>query len=164
MRIQLSMYASSGVSAQLEDLRLLLDPVQCRLIPAHVTLCSEEDLSPAVLHDLRSRLEHAEMAQLTLTFGPAQAFGDHGIMLPCISGEPQFQALRAHVLGHPPQRHQTPHLTLAHPRNPKAPGNHISHTALLPREIRIHFNDIRLIEQREAGPWRVMETFTLAAH
>ncbi len=164
MRIQLSMYASSGVSTQLEDLRLLLDPVQCKLIPAHVTLCREEELTAPVLHDLRERLAHANMAQLTLVFGPAQPFGEHGIMLPCIAGEPQFQALREHVLGRRPDWHQTPHLTLAHPRNPKAPGNNIAHTALLPREIRIHFKDIRLIEQRDAGPWRVMETFTLAAH
>ncbi len=164
MRIQLSMYASSGVSEQLEDLRLLLDPVQCRLIPAHVTLCREEELTPTVLHDVRSRLSHANMTQLTLVFGPAQAFGGHGILLPCIGGEAQFQALREHVLGHPPQQHLAPHLTLAHPRNPKAPGNNIAHTALLPREIRIHFNDVRLIEQRESAPWRVLETFTLAAH
>ncbi len=164
MRIQLSMYASSGVSTQLEDLRLLLDPVQSSLIPAHVTLCREEELTAPVLHDLRSRLAHASMAQITLVFGPAQAFGDHGILLPCIQGEPQFQALREHVLGRRPERHQTPHLTLAHPRNPKAPGNHIAHTALLPSELRIHFNNVRLIEQRELRPWRVMEMFTLGDH
>ena len=164
MRFQLSMYASSGVSAQLEDLRLLLDPIQSSLIPAHVTLCREEELTTPVLHELRSRLEHARMEQLTLVFGRAEPFGEHGILLPCIHGESQFQALREHVLGRRPLQHQTPHLTLAHPRNPKAPGNDIAHTALLPSEIRIHFNNVRLIEQLDKGPWRVMEMFTLAGH
>ena len=164
MRIQLSMYASSGVSTQLEDLRLLLDPVQRSLIPAHVTLCREEELTVPVLHELRGRLAHASTEQMTLVFGRAQAFGEHGILLPCIQGEPQFQALREQVLGRRPERHQTPHLTLAHPRNPKAPGNNIAHTALLPSELRIHFNNVRLIEQQDKGPWRVLDVFTLGEH
>jgi hypothetical protein len=90
-------------------------------------------------------------------------FSEHGLWLKCIDGEDRFRALRRYLLGSPDVRDQKPHITLAHPRNPKAPGNSLSSTATLPERVEITFPDIRLIEQERGQPWRVLESYGLRA-
>ena len=51
-RTQLSLFVPPAQSAQIETLRRLLDPIQAKLIPAHITLCREDELAdftPAAL-------------------------------------------------------------------------------------------------------------------
>jgi 2'-5' RNA ligase len=160
-RIQLSLYVPQSASAELETVRGVLDPVQASLIPAHVTLCREDeiqDLDPSVL---RSRLAAPEATPVTLRFGPPEQFHGHGVMLPCVAGEPEFKSLRQWVLGSLAVRHQAPHITLAHPRNPKSARNALSDLPTLPNGIVITFNVVSRIQQDGIAPWQVLEQYTL---
>jgi hypothetical protein len=64
--------------------------------------------------------------------------------------------LRARILG-PSALPLAPHVTLAHPRNPKAPGNSLADViAQLPAPLELRFDSLNLIEQSHGGPWRVL--------
>jgi hypothetical protein len=160
-RIQLSLYLPSVPGAHLDALRRVLDPVQAALIPAHVTLCREDELdglAPAVIGE---RLRAA--APLTLAFGRATTFDGHGLMLPCEAGAAAYHALRARVLEGRPVREAAPHVTLAHPRNPRASGNDPRLVASLPVPLAVTFTDARLVRSEHGGPWHVLATFPLGA-
>lgn len=163
MRTQLSLYVPQSVSASLEAVRQLLDPIQAGLIPAHVTLCREDELVNLKPAELRSRLEATEATAITLVFGPPEPFHEHGLLLPCIAGEAEFRALRRWVLGAAVIKNQTPHITLAHPRNPKAPSNDFaSAAAKLPGNLAITFTGVYRIQQEGFQPWQVLEQYTLS--
>jgi hypothetical protein len=98
---------------------------------------------------------------VTLQFGRPQPIHEHGILLPCVAGENGFIELRKHVLGTRSPSRLSPHITLAHPRNPKAAGNCLARARLLPEELSIMFTCIHLIEQTGTAPWRVLDTFTM---
>jgi hypothetical protein len=159
-RVQLSLFAPPYSGADLEAIREIVDPVQRRLIPAHVTLCREDELGAISLHALQQRLRHAS-GPLTLHFGPPVRFGEHGILMPCVDGTDDFQALRAVVLADRHARPHLPHLTLAHPRNPKAPGNDLGATAALRAGLALTFEEVHLIEQVDGEPWAVRGTVAL---
>jgi len=158
-RSQLTMFVPEVFAAPIEAIRRVVDPVQHSLIPAHVTLCREDELE--TFEGWRERLTAmtAESIRLTLRFGRAVSFSGHGIMLPCIEGIEKFRNLRQAILGSDTIRDAQPHMTLAHPRNPKALGNAIEIGSELPSEFEITFDTIRLIEQVDAKPWNVIETF-----
>ncbi|MFZ6770032.1 2'-5' RNA ligase family protein [Undibacterium sp. Di26W] len=162
-RQQLSMFVPALVPAlaavELERVRSIVDPVQSSLIPAHITLCREDEISD--FPPIRQRLQHLVLPPITLTFGVAEVFSGHGLILHCIEGEPAFLQLREYILASSNIKTQRPHLTLAHPRNPKAPGNSLAATACLPNPLQISFTSICLIEQEGSGPWRVLERYAL---
>lgn len=182
VRRQLSLFAPPPASDLLDDLRAALDPVQHRLIPAHVTLAREDELSALVASDRTRELatdlatrfaaRFAERARargndaaLTLTFGAAVSVDGHGILLPCIDGETDFHALRVEILapaiGRDALRRPAAHVTLAHPRNPRAPGNSLASALRLPTPLALRFCEVRLIEQVGAAPWQALATFPL---
>jgi hypothetical protein len=156
IRRQLTLFVPERSSNRIEAVRRVVDPVQFALIPAHVTLCREEELESFV--GWPKRLQSMVFA-LTLQFGRAVPFSGHGIMLPCIDGVDQFRNLRQAVLGSDSIREHQPHLTLAHPRNPKASGNTIEAALQLPLSFEITFDTIRLIEQTGSGQWKTLESF-----
>jgi 2'-5' RNA ligase len=161
-RIQLTLYVPPPVSEQLEAVRRLLDPIQASLIAAHVTLCREDELASAETSVFWSRLAAARAGPVTLSFGHPEPFNEHGILLPCVAGEEEFQALRRLVLGSDEVRRQAPHITLAHPRNPKATDNSLSNAGRFQIEATISFTSVCLIEQEGSSPWRMLEQYTLA--
>jgi hypothetical protein len=59
-------------------------------------------------------------------------------------------------------REQAPHITLAHPRNPQAPGNNLSAVSL-PGLLAITFTSVSWIEQEEGAPWRIRHAYPLMA-
>jgi hypothetical protein len=158
-RIQLSLYVPLPHSDAIEAVRRVVDPVQFGLIPAHVTLCREDEL--ASFAGWRERLETLppEAIRLHLRFGRAVSFSGHGILLQCMEGIEAYRELRRRILGSSAVREMQPHLTLAHPRNPQAPGNTIEATFELPPSFEIAFDSVKLIEQVDSGPWK-----TLAIH
>lgn len=158
----------------LDALRAALDPVQHGLIPAHVTFAREDELDALTASDLAAALgatfagrarSYANVAALTLTFGAAVSFDGHGILLPCVDGEADFHALRSEILApaisRAALRRPAAHLTLAHPRNQRAPGNALATALRLPAPLSLTFGEVRLIEQVGAAPWRVLATFPL---
>jgi 2'-5' RNA ligase len=161
LRRQLSLYVPSGSAAELEAVRRLVDPVQSRLIPAHVTLCREDEVGQLSVAELQSRLSNGKLKPITLQFGQSEAFSGHGILLSCTGGQDGFQALREHILGSASIRTPRPHITLAHPRNPKAPGNSLASASGLPASLSITFDTLCLIEQEGKEPWRLIQSFHL---
>ncbi len=160
-RRQLTLFVPTAEALVLEAIRERLDPVQHRLMPAHVTLCREDELARFAGGALRDRLVHLNATPLTLAFGAAVPFAEHGVLLPCLAGEAEFQALRAMVLGETALRRHEPHLTLAHPRNPRSPHNVLATCAELPAPMTIVFTAACLIEQIAHEPWQVLGTYAL---
>lgn len=160
-RVQLSLYVPTSSAEILEATRRLLDPIQCSLIPAHVTLCREEDLQDLNLANLVSIIASSGAGPMSLKFGSPQVFQEHGVLLPCIEGEEEFQELRCRLLGSRSVRRQAPHITLAHPRNSCSPHNKPSNLGAVPSGLVITFSEVRYIMQEAAMPWQVIATYPL---
>lgn len=160
-RDQLSLFLGGPGAQALNACRALLDPVQARLIPAHVTVCREDELQelPAGgLAALTARLHGS--APLDLQFGAPERFGGHGVLLPCTAGQAGLDALRRRLLGRDDVRAQPAHITLAHPRNPRAPGNGDA----LPERLAVSswaLTDLRWIRQVDGGVWATVARFSL---
>jgi 2'-5' RNA ligase len=62
------------------------------------------------------------------------------------------------------ERPLAPHVTLAHPRNPRAPGNSLA-LALesLPAPLELRFDSLNLVEQRDGGSWQVLSHIALSS-
>ena len=161
IRRQLSLYVPEPQRIAIDVVRAVLDPVQHRLIPAHVTLCREDELAAIDESALATRLEGA--SPITLRFGAPERFDGHGLLMPCIAGEPDVHVLRQQALDRNDVRRATPHLTLAHPRNPMAPGNDLANAASLQGGVTLQFDRVHLIEQIDGGVWRVVHSFALSA-
>src|SRR3712207_4726391 len=106
-RRQLSMYVPPDAAGEIEAVRRVVDPVQSSLIPAHVTLCREDELGD--LASVRARLRAAPFGPLTLRFGKPVEFSGHGLLLECVGGEGRFRALREYLLAPARVREQKPH-------------------------------------------------------
>lgn len=96
IRKQLSMYVPSGAAKVLEDVRKVVDPIQRSLIPAHITLCREDELGD--LLKLKDRLGNIPFKPLTLSFSRLEVFSGHGLLLNCVDGEDEFRLLREYLL------------------------------------------------------------------
>lgn len=160
-RTQLTIFATGPVAERIEEVRRRLDPIQFHLIAAHVTLCREDELEGLSLETIRSRLSTPAARPLTLTFGAPSSFSTHGFLLPCIAGEEHFQTLRQVVLLSATVRRAAPHITLAHPRNPKSAENSLAAAASLGAGAQVRFESVCLIQQDGASPWRVRQRFPL---
>ena len=160
-RDQLSLFLSGPGANAVNACRAVLDPVQAHLIPAHVTVCREDELGELLslgAEDLRARLQGC--ASLTLSFGPPERFGGHGVLLPCTGGQTQLDDLRRRLLRRDEVRAQPAHITLAHPRNPRAPGN----ADELPAPVQAApwtLSDLRWIRQVDGGVWATVARFSL---
>lgn len=157
------MFLPEPEASVLDSVRRVLDPVQSDLIPPHVTLCREDELTSVKAEELKTRLASAHLTSLTLRFGRPELFHEHGVLMPCIGGEQDFRSLREQVLGSCTIRHQVPHITLAHPRNPRSAGNCLANANVLPEVIAVIFTGVKLIEQAGTMPWRVLQTFELGS-
>ena len=160
-RRQLSLYVPTPQAEAIDALRRVLDPVQASLIPAHVTLCREDELDDVSPAELGLRLGVDIVRPIGLSFGPPQMFDGHGVLLPCVGDQSAFQSLRRIALGKEDVRAHTPHITLAHPRNPKASGNTAASLPLAPCVWQITFAEAVLIEQTNDAKCHVMQRFAL---
>ncbi len=160
IRKQLSLYVPGDTAIDIEAVRNIVDPIQSNLIPAHVTLCREDELHE--LASIKARLAQIPLSPIKLRFGKAEVFSGHGLLLKCLKGENDFRLLREYLLASKNIRNQSPHITLAHPRNPQSVGNSLNNTFQLPDSIEITFPTVYLIEQSGNSPWRVLETYSLS--
>ena len=158
-RRQLSLYLPPPEAEQIEAVRRIADPVQHRLIPAHVTLCREDELDAVT--QLASHVREQDCASVTLTFGSPERFMGHGLLLPCIDGLSAFQELRQRILGIDNARPFAPHMTLAHPRNPPAVADALSLASDLAPPLTFRLTQLHLIEQCNDDPWKILDTFAL---
>jgi len=162
-RRQLSLFVPVAEGAQLEKVRHELDPVQAALIPAHVTLCREDEIDQLSVSEIKARLQRSAAKPLTLSFGSPVIFQGHGLLLPCVAGEREFHELRTHLLGTTAIRRHAPHITLAHPRNPASTNRTLSDVIGLPYTLSYRFVAITSIEQVGGANWRVLREFMLTS-
>lgn len=161
VRQQLTLFVPPSHRQRFENVRRTLDPVQTRLIAAHVTLCREDELDQTALATVDARLRERAPAAITLTFGAPERFGDHGILLPCLAGEDAYHELRCAVLGSAEAGRRRPHITLAHPRNPRGAGNQSSNWPAHLAGTSVIFDTASLIRQVGGQPWEHVTSYGL---
>ncbi len=137
---------------EIEEFRHRFNPAQAALIPAHVTLCREDEVED--WSALQDRIRAVGPIDITIEFGiPIRQ--EHFVYLPVVESTVRFENLRLALLGTPTQspRLHLPHLTIIHPRNGVC-------TDAIFQELLRHFVpfsasfcEISLIEQRDGGPW-----------
>lgn len=164
VRRQLTLFLPAPQGPALDTLRAVLDPVQADLIAAHVTLCREDELARWDWPALQARLQAWPGGPLELGVGPPQRFDGHGLLLPCIHGQDAFQALRCWVLQDEAARPHDAHVTLAHPRNPRAVGNVDEALRQVPTSVRVRCRVASWIEQLPARPWQVRAVVEFAGN
>ena len=162
VRRQLTLFLAGEMAATVEAVRRVVDPEQYRLIPAHVTLCREEEIAGIPIEELEARIAAGPARRITREFGRAELFDGHGIQVRCVAGGAEYQALRELVLGSREIARPRPHVTLAHPRNPRAPGNSLEAAQALPPRWQARLAWIHLIAQEGAQPWRRLAMFDLS--
>ena len=124
--------------------------------PHHVTLCREDDF------DDFQRIERPRwrlLNRLAWASDVQESFGGQGLLLSCREGLEEFSALRRLILYEIKNQH--PHITLAHPRNPKAYVDSIQAALTLPTSIVVTLPAIHLIRQQPFDTWQILRTYKL---
>lgn len=153
-RRQASLYLPDGEDRRrIETLRRRFNPAQAALIPAHVTLCREDEVADWEV--LAARARDLRPITVSLRFGPPVKEGNL-VFLPATGPVAQFDALRAALLspGRTPPRRETPHITLVHPRNGTCDEEAFREIRAAAVPFTVVFTAILLIEQRNGGVWR----------
>lgn len=161
-RRQLTLFIENHVEL-IEEIRKEFNPVQQELIPAHVTLCREDEIVAIdkVLVNIKSVKLKKE---LTISFDKVQRFEKgKGVLLPGSSDNTQFHELRNYILkgiiGTPRQHH--PHLTLMHPRNSTCTDEKFDRIIQYELPNKLSFRKISLIEQKDGGRWMILREFKI---
>jgi hypothetical protein len=149
IRTQASLYLVDV--PKVESIRRRFNPAQARLIPAHVTLCREDEAES--WHGLCERIQSLCPFELTLEFGAPIRNGNF-VYLPPQTGEEDFHRLRCDLLDAPVRR-QDPHLTLIHPRNGICDEAVFAEIHKTIRPFTHTFHHIEIIEQAKGGVWNI---------
>lgn len=146
-RRQASLYLPNAL--HVESLRRRHNPVQARLIPAHVTLCREDEVDD--WDAVRETLLSVCPFELTLEFG-APVREHNFVFLPVRKGLDAFHAFRRTLLKAEPRQH-IPHVTIIHPRNGTCTDSIFEEIASNIEPFPCTFREVMLIEQKGDGPW-----------
>jgi hypothetical protein len=163
-RRQLTLFVPEPERTGLDSLRQRIDPIQAELIPAHVTLCREDEIEQLPFAHLAERIRSWSGGAIRLGFGPPERFAGHGALLPCTRGHSAFRSLRAWLLAPAAPRAHAAHITLAHPRNPRSIGNTDEALEWRMGDIALSFSSVALIEQSGTAPWRILEQTPFSAY
>ncbi len=161
-RKQLTLFINPLEATGIENIRAAFNPKQYELIPAHVTLCREDEIEP--IEATIKRLQSISIQKpLCVEFKKAQRFADgKGVLLPSVENYQEFTALRKVVLGQSElKKEQIPHLTLMHPRNATCTDAIFQKIQSSQLPVSLTFSKISLIEQKNGGKWRVLEEFEM---
>lgn len=156
MRRQASLYLDDV--PVVEDLRLRFNPAQAVLIPAHITLCREDEVSHWFAFE--DRVRSVLPIAVTLKFGPPVRDGDL-VYLPAVGSTQSFDRLRHDLLelvGKSPRKH-LPHITIIHPRNGFCTDEIYAQIADCVTPFTATFHEISLIEQNDGGVWNCLKRF-----
>jgi len=145
----------------IEHIRAEFNPLQFHLIPAHVTLCRENEIEP--LEKLIANLRSIKWSKpLKIEFDQIERFANgKGVLMPAKSHNPEFDKLREGVLkelNYPPGKHQA-HITLMHPRNSTCTDHIFEHLMQFKLPTELYFHKISLIGQRNDSKWFIIEQF-----
>jgi hypothetical protein len=79
-----------------------------------------------------------------------------------VRGLDAFHRLRQWVLNHPGVRVHDAHLTLAHPRNRRSPGNDEHALLSCPSTLAVAFRQVAFVTQSRGEPWQVRKIASLS--
>jgi hypothetical protein len=150
-RRQASLYLPD--STQIEFLRQLYNPTQARLIPAHVTLCREDEVTD--WNSFQERLESLVPFAIAIEFGPPIR-DDNLVFLPVRNGADEFHKLRRLLLMDD-CRELTPHVTIIHPRNGICTDEIFADICAQVSPFHVTIREVMLIEQEDGGIWKLVE-------
>lgn len=156
MRRQLTLLLPSEQRTAVDRVRQRLDPKQHALIPAHVTLCRDDELAP--WDAICTRLERLAPIALAMRFGGPQSLPDGCILLRATQGIEPYRALRRALLGEAAREHGA-HITLLHPRNAATAEPDWTAIAQGVSGLAVVFRAVALIEQEGDAPWRVRREY-----
>lgn len=137
---------------QIEPLRHRYNSVQARLIPAHVTLCREDEV--ADWDAVKAKLESLCPFEIVLGFG-APIRENNFVFLPILEGCDHFHEFRCAVLGSDARRH-VPHVTIIHPRNGTCTDQIFAEITATVAPFQYAFREVVLIEQEGDGVWKTI--------
>ncbi|MBL0133793.1 MAG: 2'-5' RNA ligase family protein [Chitinophagaceae bacterium] len=161
-RTQLTLFVSPANEA-IEKIRANYNPVQYALIPAHVTLCREDEIleMDKVTENMRSiKMD----SPLSIKFGKAERFNEgKGLWLPAIGNLDSFNNLRKTLLKGiiDSPRPALPHITLIHPRNGSCTDEIFNSLKNIQLPSSLIFDAISIIEQQNSDKWKVINEFKL---
>jgi len=161
IRRQASLYIPEPARYEIDVVRKRADPVQFSLIPAHVTLCREDEVLD--WSEFVDRVRCLGRFELSLEFGSPLELDDGCVLLPCVKGKSLFNQLRGALLssGGVAPRVSDPHITLLHPRN-AVTGQSIEWLLESLTHLRsIGFSSLNIIEQQGGSAWRVLHELPL---
>ena len=162
IRRQLTLFVDEKQSTAIESIRQKFNPLQYRLIRAHVTLCREDEIESIekVLHNLSNQL----LPSIAICFNAPTRFSDgKGVFLPAMDDSHSFKTLRNLLLQGitaAPRNHE-PHITLMHPRNSTCTDDIFQQIAKTILPTMITFEKISVIEQIDQEPWKIIQEFDL---
>lgn len=161
-RRQLTLFVS-GDNGTIEKIRSQFNPVQHKLISAHVTLCREDE----IIHIDRV-IKNIELIKsddpLKITFDKVDRFEEgKGVLIPAKAENNEFHDLRKKILKgvcELPRLHR-PHITLMHPRNSTCTDNIFNQIRQYKLPTELSFDKISLIEQENGGQWTIKKEFQI---
>ncbi|WP_299335937.1 2'-5' RNA ligase family protein [uncultured Psychroserpens sp.] len=164
IRRQLTLFINEP-NGSIEKIRAKFNPRQYHLIPAHVTLCREDEIEPIEKTIQRIKSISLEKA-IRIEFGKAERFADgKGVYISSIGSNNEFKALRKLVLGQTElKKEQVPHITLMHPRNATCTNDIFESIGNYDLPTELSFGKISLIEQINSGKWNMLEEFGIVKH
>lgn len=161
-RKQLTLFVSPA-NEVIEKIRATYNPIQHSLIPAHVTLCREDEiqeLEKVIENILTIKMD----SPLSIEFGNAERFNEgKGLWLPAVGNLDSFNNLRKTLLKGiiDSPRAALPHITLIHPRNGSCTDEIFKSLKNIQLPSSLIFDTISLIEQQNGDKWKVIKEFKL---
>lgn len=146
----------------MEAVREKFNPVQHALIPAHITLCREQELK--ALEKVLERLTHLAFPSFSLPLGKPTRFHDaNGVYLPITGDLTPFYQLRNILLQGIVSTPETPmpHVTLMHPRNSNCDDRIFDEICTYPFPGEITLDRISFITQLDGQAWEISKEFYL---
>jgi hypothetical protein len=162
IRRQLTLFVDPKDAETIEQVRREFNPVQFGLIRSHVTLCREDEIQN--LEQVISNLLSLAQEEIGIEFGKPTRFDNgKGLFLPATTDNADFQELRRQVLNglNNNLKKQEPHITLMHPRNTTCTDDIFQRIEKVSLPTKLKFKRISLIEQVNAGQWKILQEFEL---
>jgi 2'-5' RNA ligase len=146
----------------IEKVRQYYNPLQFKLISAHITLCREDEIEQIDL--VIDRIKTISLKEpVCVEFGAVKRFENgKGVLLPGVGDQNAFRELRKSVLGQIElSKEQFPHITLLHPRNATCTDEIFEKIKEQVFPTEFFFDTISWIEQRDGGKWNVLDEFSI---
>jgi len=163
-RRQLTLFVSTDEAKVIEEIRKKYNPIQHRLIAAHITLCREDEIEH--WETIEQNLITLKQLPLTIYLEEVKRFAEgKGLFIPAKEQQKAFDVLRKVILKgaiEQPRKHHA-HLTLMHPRNSTCTDATFNEIKALRLPKYLVFDTITLIEQENGGVWQKLKTYTIGS-